>query len=288
MAHGQGTRRGYDTWVSFDGHGSLVDPDLNENGTYRKHTGYMTDLLNERALAFVNARHDRPWSLFLAHKAGRIPMRPGCRRHARPHAAGRNMRAPRHADLYRGAEFPRRRTLLPPDEVVKSEPAWAEAFDLKRGEKSQAVLSLLHAGTQEEIRPRAAMMASVDEGVGMLLDALERTGQLDRTFILFLGDNGQLLRRARGAERRFAYEEGIRAPFVLRYPPLAKPWKEVNELVLTPRHRADDPRSRRRHAGRPDPGPVALGAVSPGARTGWRRSFLAEYFTENALPWWSA
>jgi len=42
-------RAGYDTWVSFDGHGRLVDPRLNENGVYREHKGYMTDLPNERA-----------------------------------------------------------------------------------------------------------------------------------------------------------------------------------------------------------------------------------------------
>jgi arylsulfatase A-like enzyme len=34
------------------------------------------------------------------------------------------------------------------------------------------------------------MMAAVDEGVGMILQALDRTGQGDDTLILFLGDNG--------------------------------------------------------------------------------------------------
>ena len=82
------------------------------------------------------------------------------------------------------------------------------------------MLRAIHAGTQEEIRLRAAMMASVDEGVGLILEALERTGQLEGTFILFLGDNGYFFgEHALGPERRFAYEEGIRSPFVLRYPP---------------------------------------------------------------------
>jgi N-acetylglucosamine-6-sulfatase len=54
------------------------------------------------------------------------------------------------------------------------------------------------------------MMASVDEGIGMVFDALEATRQLDRTFILFLGDNGYFFgEHALGPERRFAYEEGI-------------------------------------------------------------------------------
>ncbi len=67
------------------------------------------------------------------------------------------------------------------------------------------------------------MMASVDEGVGMLLEELARQKQLDDTLILFLGDNGYFFgEHGLGPERRFAYEEGIRAPFALRYPRKAK------------------------------------------------------------------
>src|SRR5260221_9929956 len=82
------------------------------------------------------------------------------------------------------------------------------------------MLAAIYAGTQEEIRLRAAMMASVDEGVGMLLEALERTGQLDRTCIVFLGDNGYFFgEHALGPERRFAYQEGVRSPVLARHPP---------------------------------------------------------------------
>ena len=53
------------------------------------------------------------------------------------------------------------------------------------------------------------MMASVDEGVGMILDVLERKGELDNTCIVFLGDNGYFFgEHGLGPERRFAYEEG--------------------------------------------------------------------------------
>ena len=77
----------------------------------------------------------------------------------------------------------------------------------------------MDGGTQEEIRKRAAMMASVDEGVGMLLEALESTGQLDNTCIVFLGDNGFFFgEHGLTVERRFAYEEGIRTAFFVRYP----------------------------------------------------------------------
>jgi Arylsulfatase A and related enzymes len=102
---------------------------------------------------------------------------------------------------------------LPLAEVVKDKPAWTEAFQLKGNEASRKVLDGIKAGTDEEIRLRAAMMASVDEGMGEVWKALEETGQLDDTFILFLGDNGYFFgEHGWGPERRFAYEEGIRSP----------------------------------------------------------------------------
>jgi N-acetylglucosamine-6-sulfatase len=129
------------------------------------------------------------------------------------------------------------------------------------------------------------MMASVDEGVGMLLEALQRGGQLDRTLILFLGDNGYFFgEHALGPERRFAYEEGIRTPFVLRYPPLARAGASVREMVLA----LDIAPTVVELAGG-TPGPHVQGrSIVPllaGRPEGWRRSFLIEYFTENAMSW---
>lgn len=36
----------------------------------------------------------------------------------------------------------------------------------------------------------AAMIDRMDQGIGQVIDALEKTGQLDNTLILFLSDNG--------------------------------------------------------------------------------------------------
>jgi arylsulfatase A-like enzyme len=118
-------------------------------------------------------------------------------------------------------------------EVVKDKPVWREAFEIKSTETSQALLESVKSGDQEEMRLRARMMASVDEGVGQLFDALEKSGQLDDTFILFLGDNGYFFgEHGLGLERRFAYEEGIRSPFIFRYPRRVKAGTKIDDLVL--------------------------------------------------------
>jgi len=285
MGNDGSPRPGYDRWVSFDGHGKLFDPELNVDGRRRAAPGYVTDVLNAEAVAFVGQPRAKPWSLFFAHKAV----------HPDAHQAadgtldlsrGGYKPAERHRDLYRGCVFPPRPNVLPPEEVVRAKPAWAEAFRLKATERAQAVLTAIHAGTQEEIRLRAAMMASVDEGVGMLLDALERTGQLDRTCIVFLGDNGYFFgEHALGPERRFAYEEGIRSPFLVRYPPRVPAGSRPDALVLA----LDIAPTMIELAGGPPGGHVQGRSLVPllaGRRPpDWRTSFLVEYWSENAMPW---
>ena len=270
-------RPGYDYWVSFDGHGRLTDPKLNEHGRYVQHTGYITDILNAMAADFVGRRHDKPWSLFLAHKA----VHPDAEQAADGTLAVTGyVPAARHERLYEGCVFPRKPNMLAPGTVVKQKPAWAEAFEIKRTERSQQLLRPIHSGEQEEIRLRAAMMASVDDGVGMLLDALERTGQLDDTLIVFLGDNGYFFgEHGLGPERRFAYEEGIRSPFVARYPRRIKAGSRVRNLVI-----CQDIAPTLIHLAGGKPGSQVQGRsllpLLSGKRAGWRKSVLIEYWAE--------
>ena len=275
-------RPGYDSWVSFDGHGRLNDPKLNEQGRYVQHTGYITDIMNAMAVDFVSRGHDRPWSLFFAHKA----VHPDAERAADGTFKMDGYRpAERHKELYRGCVFPKKPNMLAPAEIVKSKPAWEEALRLRTSAQSRALLDAIHAGEQEEIRLRACMMAAVDEGVGMLLDALEKTGQLDNTFILFLGDNGYFFgEHGLGPERRFAYEEGIRSPFIARYPRRIEAGTSVKDLVIC----QDIAPTLIQLAGG-KPGPQIQGRsllpLFAGKRAGWRKSILVEYWAENAMPW---
>jgi len=278
-------RPGYDYWVAYDGHGRLQDPKLCENGNYVQHTGYVTDIMNRMAVDWLSKKHAKPWSLFFAHKA----VHPD----AFQHPDGTldidkqgGYRVPdRHKDLYRGCVFPKTPNMLSPAEVVKQKPAWADAMQLRGLPKAKAILESLHSGTQEEIRLRACMMASVDEGVGMLLEVLERKGELDNTVIVFLGDNGFFFgEHGLGPERRFAYEEGIRCPFVVRYPKLAKAGAHVKDLLI-----CQDIAPTLIELAGGKPGPQIQGRsilpVLKGRKSGWRKSVLVEYWAENAMPW---
>jgi len=193
--------------------------------------------------------------------------------------------AERHQDLYRGCVFPRKPNMLDPEEIVKQKPAWTEALALRKNRQSRELLDAIHAGTQEEIRLRAAMMAAVDEGVGMLFEALEAARQLDNTFIVFLGDNGYFFgEHGLGPERRFAYEEGIRSPFIVRFPKKVGAGSRIGNLVI-----CQDIAPTLIELAGGKPGTQIQGRsllpLFAGKRTGWRKSFLAEYWAENAYPW---
>jgi len=193
--------------------------------------------------------------------------------------------AERHKDLYRDAIFPTKPSMLALAEVAEAKPAWAEAFALKATERSQAILAAIGAGTQEEIRQRARVMAAVDEGVGMIFDTLGRSGQLDDTLIVFLGDNGYFFgEHGLGPERRFPYEEGIRSPFLLRYPRRAKAGTHISDLVIC----QDIAPTLLDLAGERPGAQIQGRSLLPllaGKRSGWRKSFLIEYWAESALPW---
>jgi arylsulfatase A-like enzyme len=285
MGNDASPRPGYDTWISFRGQGKINDPVLWENGREEKVSGYVTDLLNQRAVEFVARKRRHPFALFFAHKA----VHPDVQQKQDGTIDVGTMEGyvlpQRHKDLYRGMTYPPRPNVLPLDEVVKNKPAWKEVFELRADPASRAFLDALHVGEQEEVRERAAMMASVDEGVGMLLEKLEQTGKLDKTCIVFLGDNGFFFgEHGLGAERRFAYEEGIRTAFFVRYPKLLKAGTKVERMIT-----ALDiaPTMIQLAGGRPGPhvqGKSLVALMKDPARK-WRESFLIEYFNESAWPW---
>ena len=62
------------------------------------------------------------------------------------------------------------------------------------------------------------MVSYVDHKVGMLLDALEKTGRLDNTVIVFTADHGEMLGE-RGMWFKFnPYEQSVRVPLFVRSP----------------------------------------------------------------------
>lgn len=173
-------RPGFDHWVSVKGQGNYMDPVFNVNGERRKVSGYFTDVLNRFAVDFVKRKHEKPYLLYLSHKA----VHPDVTQNADgsladPNGAGNFVPAPRHRNLYAGAAIPHRASY---GRKPEGKPALLRAID-NLPELGPAT------GTDDEtIRNRLRVLAAVDEGVGEILQTLAALKQLDRTLIVLTSD----------------------------------------------------------------------------------------------------
>ena len=191
-------RSGFDRWVGFAAQGNYYGNDLNVDGKIVHATEYITDELTEYALRFIKKERKKPFMLYLSHKAIHAPQRP----------------AKRHENLYSGIKI---KSHKDPNDRLDNKPKW--------GPKARL-------GWDRQIRDCARTLASVDESVGRIIKTLETMKILDNTVIVFAGDNGFLYGEHGLWSKRSAYEESIRIPLIMRYPPAARTGTKCDQMVL--------------------------------------------------------
>ncbi len=268
-------RPGFDSWVSFPGQGTYHDPVLNENGRRAKTKGYTTDILSDRAVAFLERPHQRPFFLWLAHKAVHPELTQYADGTVSDPNGGEFIPPDRYKSLYAGRTVPRRpNAMLPP----QGKPA------LERKISGMPPLGAKTGTDDETIRNRLRMVKAVDDGVGQMLRVLEKSGELDRTVMIFTSDEGYFFgEHGLSYERRLAYEESIRIPLLVRYPRFVRAGATLDGFALNIDIAPTVLEMAGVKAGHPLHG-RSLVPLLRGESPDWRRSFLIEYYSDKTMP----
>ena len=275
MGNDDSRRPGFDRWVSFKGQGSYLDPEINEDGKDLKKSGYITDLLTGYAIEFIKQQHDKPYLVYLAHKA----IHPEVMQHDDGSVnladAERFIPAERHRNLFTGQKIRRRASAMRP-------PVGKPALERKIGDLPP--LGPNTATRDEAVLGRLRSLMAIEEGVGEILKALKETDQLDNTVIVFTSDNGYFYgEHGLSVERRLAYEESIRMPLLIRYPKAIKAGTVRNEFALN----IDLAPTLLELAGVSAPASMegrSLVSLLKSAQNGWRKAFLIEYYSDRVFP----
>ncbi|MDO6416157.1 sulfatase [Sphingomonas sp. BIUV-7] len=256
---------GFDRWVSFKGQGHyLPHPDgLNVDGRKVAQTSYITDELTNRAIDWIEQRDGkRPWMMHLAHKAVHSEFLP----------------APRHRGRYDKEVFRYPESMK---QGVSGRPMWVE----NQRNSWHGVAYPYHGALDigDYYKRYMETLLSVDEGIARIMELLHKRGELDRTLILYMGDNGFMFGEHGLIDKRAAYEESMRIPMLMRCPSLFG--SGVVEQVVA---NIDVAPTMLAAAGLEAPAGMAganmLPLIGGAASVPWRKELLYEYYWEQNFP----
>jgi arylsulfatase A-like enzyme len=160
--------------------------------------GYSTDVYTRFATDYVRGKHDKPWLLWLCYNAPHTPI----------------TSHPRHNELYKDADVP-----VPAD-------VFGPRMDKQGYMRNWTMFNMAPDGMARykgktipmTVRGYNRLVSSVDEGVGELLRALEETGQIDNTLIIFTSDQGYAWGEHGFAWKVGPYDACLRMPLIFRLP----------------------------------------------------------------------
>ena len=217
--------QGFDHWNILPGQGDYYDPMMIENGVEKQHEGYVTDLITDFAIGWLDSRDsENPFFLMVHHKA--------------PHSSW--IPAKRHENLGVEGEFPEPETLMD-DYKTRSEAVKITSIRVEDTRKPNLKLDPPSGISQDEKRKWAYQryitdytrtIQAVDDSVGTLLDYLDEHDLAENTLVVYTSDQGMFLGDHGWHDKRFMYEESLRMPFIARLPEKIEAGSVGSDMLL--------------------------------------------------------
>ncbi len=262
--HLEGSAQGFDYWNVLPGQGQYYNPDFIENGVKKRFEGYVTTLTTEFAINWLDKTRDKskPFCLLYHQKAPHRNWLPeekylnlyedrefpfpenffddyqgrGTAAHTQEMGIVNEMRWGHDMkfenDPYTGEPTPFAADLKRMNEQQRQ--AWRNAYNTRNEEfvkNNPEGKELAKWKFQRYLRDYLKCIKSVDDGVGQMLDYLDKNGLAENTIVIYTSDQGFYLGEHGWFDKRFMYEESFRTPILMRYPKEIKPGTVINQLV---------------------------------------------------------
>ncbi len=169
-------------------------------------SGHKTTVLTDSAKKFIEtAPSDKPWCLFLFHKAPHSPLQP----RAEDSTLYENEIMPFPSNFYK---------------YTIDYPNYMYFCHSYSGDSSQL---------KNEYLKYYQLLAGVEWSTGVILNTLDSLGILDSTMVIFTSDNGLLKGEHLASGKQVALEESLRLPLLIRYPKWFTPGTLVNDQLVS-------------------------------------------------------
>ncbi|MFV0442796.1 MAG: sulfatase-like hydrolase/transferase [Planctomycetaceae bacterium] len=192
-----------------------VNQILTFNGVDRPVKGYSTDNYTNWAVEYINGQHrdaGKPWYLWLCYGAIHGPTTPAPRHKGK--LSGQTASVPK--DIY--GPWPEKPAYLDVTSAWMKGPNGRPAMKKKRRVASN--FDALEAGKSYDawIQQVNECMLAIDEGVGRVLAALEASGQLENTLVVYTADQGYGLGEHGFNQKVAPYDATIASPLIISRP----------------------------------------------------------------------
>ena len=276
---------GFDHWLSFHGQGEYNNPTFNINGkrTKQPEGSYITDLLTDQALTWLNARNKKkPFFAYLSHKGVHAEFQPA-KRHQGKYANTPIICPPSMYLTATGSSRQFGTTTAPPTTVnYAGIPQW-----VRKQRYSWHGVDHMYNGAivfDDFYRRYLETLQAVDESIEKVLAWVNEQGLASSTMVVYMGDNGFSFGEHGLIDKRHAYEESMRVPLLVWAPGMIKPNSVLEQVIMN----VDLAPTFLEIAGVVPPDQMqgfSFTDLLKGNITGWKRDkVFYEYYWEAAFP----